>query len=198
MKRIFCILVILTIYGTASADKLGSVMKLVGLDKTPEAERTESKFNKFNQCYDGFIRYTDYDIPGLKTSDALKESAKIRRYMDIHTDESTFFLLLTIGKDNHTEAIAHEDLIKVIDALKILSAKCAQDKENKISTRCYYTTVDGFRIGYNANDGKASWFFTVRGIECKFSKDFDFESTLIDAKNKMAELSKLKQELLGK
>lgn len=69
---------------TASADYLK-------MAKDASPVNTESKFFRFNSKNDAFIRYVDYEIPGFKTSEALIETAKIRRYIDFYTNESTFF-----------------------------------------------------------------------------------------------------------
>lgn len=193
MKRLIGTLVLMFVVTTASADYLKIAKGVLNLDKETTPINTESKYYKFHSQNGGFIRYIDYEIPGFKTSEALIESAKIRRYIDFNTNENTFFLFITVGKDKHTEIIAYDDLIKVIDATKKLAAKCKEDIENNLTIKCYYTTVDGFRIGYNAKEGTASWFFTVRGAEYKFSKDFDFEKALSEAKEKMENLQQLKQ-----
>lgn len=193
MKRIVGSLIFLAVAATASADYLKVAKDALNIGKDASPVNTESKFYRFNSKNDAFIRYVDYEMPGFKTSEALIESAKIRRYIDFYTNESTFFLIITVGKDKLSEAIAYDDLIKVIDSTKKLVAKCKEDIENNITIKCYYTTIDGFRIGYNAKEGKASWFFTVRGAEYKFSKDFDFEKALSDAREKMENLQQLKQ-----
>lgn len=190
MKKL--IIVIIVFVGTMSVyAERPIVRKVLGLKKDDtEQVRHETKFDKFNSRKGGFIRYIDYEIPGLKTSEALIESAKIRRYMDIHTDESTFFVIISVGHERQEEAIAYEDFLKVLDAIKTLWTKCEKDKIDGLSVKCYYVTDDGFRIGYKVKEGKSSWFFTVRGIERKFSKDFDFEAALTEAKNKIESFRK--------
>lgn len=54
------------------------------------------------------------------------------------------FFIITVGKDKHSEAIAYDDLIKVIDSTKKLVAKCKEDVENNLTIKCYYTTVEAF------------------------------------------------------
>lgn len=190
MKKVIIAVLVLAGAMCAYADR-PIVKRVLGIkNEATEQVRPETKFDKFNSKSGGFIRYTDYEIPGFKTSEALIESAKIRRYMDIHTDENTFFVIISVGHDKQEEAIAYEDLLKVLDAIKTLWAKCEKDKEEGLSVKCYYVTDDGFCIGYKVKDGKSSWFFTVRGHERKFSKDFDFEAVLTEAKNKIESFRK--------
>lgn len=76
---------------TASADYLKMAKDALNISKDASPVNTESKFFRFNSKNDAFIRYVDYEIPGFKTSEALIETAKIRRYIDFYTNESTFF-----------------------------------------------------------------------------------------------------------
>ena len=193
MKRITFLLMmsIVVLCGNATIE-VGSIVKNIvtsGDGSIREHIKTETKFIKFIANRDRFVRYIDHEIPEFKSSEALISSAKIRQYMDMTTNKSICFLMITIGRNKETEIIAYDDVIKVLDAIKILKEQSQKDSTAGTSLKCYYITGDGFQIGYNVNKDNISWYFSVNGNERKFSKDFDFEQAIINIKEKMDELT---------
>lgn len=192
MKRIAILLIMsfAMMYGNATIE-VGSIVKNVvtsGNGPIRERIKIETKYLKFISKRDRFVRYSDYEIPEFKTSEALLGSAKIRQYMDMTTNKSTCFLMITVGREKATEVVAYDDLVKMIDAVKTLKKQCYKDSISGKTLKCYYVTDDGFQIGYNIKKDKPTWYFSVDGDERKFSKDFDFEQALIDVRKKMEEL----------
>lgn len=192
MKRItlFLMMSIVVLCGNATVE-VSSIVKNVissGNGNIRERVNIETKYLKFIAKRDRFVRYADYEVQEFKTSDALLGSAKIRQYMDMTTNKSTCFLMLTVGREKASEIIAYDDIVKMIDAVNTLKQQCKKDSIAGRSLKCYYVTDDGFQIGYNISKGKVSWYFSVDGSERKFSKDFDFEQALIDIRKKMEEL----------
>lgn len=184
---------IVVLCGNATVE-VGSIVKNVissGDGTIRERVKIETKYLKFTSKRGNFVRYADHEIPEFKTSDALLGSAKIRQYMELATNKSTCFLMITVGREKATEVVAYDDLVKMIDAVKTLKEQSKKDSIDGKQLKCYYVTDDGFQIGYNINKGKTTWYFSVNGDERKFSKDFDFEKALVDVKNKMEELMKV-------
>ena len=173
-----------------AAIEVSSVVKNVisGDGSVRERVKLETKYLKFTSKRGNFVRYADHEAPEFKTSEALLGSAKIRQYMDMTTNKSTCFLMITIGREKLTEVVAYDDIVKMIDAVKTLKQQSAKDSIAGRTLKCYYVTDDGFQIGYNIKKDTPSWYFSVDGDERKFSKDFDFEQVLIEVKNKMEEL----------
>lgn len=188
MKRVALLLMMsIAVLCANAAIEVGSVVKNVisGDGSVRERVRIETKYLKFTSKRGNFVRYADHEIPEFKTSDALLGSAKIRQYMDMTTNKSTCFLMITVGREKATEVVAYDDLVKMIDAVKRLKQQSVKDSIAGRTLKCYYVTDDGFQIGYNIKKDKVSWYFSVDGDERKFSKDFDFEQALAEVKNKM-------------
>ncbi|MBR6639559.1 MAG: hypothetical protein IKL35_04260 [Muribaculaceae bacterium] len=191
MRRItlFLMMSIVVLCGNATIEVSSIVKNVISGDgSVREKVRMETKYLKFTSKRGNFVRYADYEIPEFKTSDALLGSAKIRQYMDIATNKSTCFLMITVGREKATEVVAYDDLVKMIYAVKTLKQQSVKDSIAGHTLKYYYVTDDGFQIGYNIKKDKLSWYFSVDGDERKFSKDFDFEQALVEVKNKMEEL----------
>ena len=191
MKRLVFILAMsVAVLCSNAAIEVSSVVKNVisGDGSVREMVKLETKYRKFTSKRGNFVRYADHEAPEFKTREALLGSAKIRQYMDMTTNKSTCFLMITIGREKLTEVVAYDDIVKIIDAVKTLKQQAAKDSIAGRTLKCYYVTDDGFQIGYNIKKDTPSWYFSVDGDERKFSKDFDFEQVLIEVKNKMEEL----------
>lgn len=190
MKRVVWVFILLAMALNVDAIDTKKMVKKILKGSSDGGEQVVSitKYKQFTSLHDRFIRYVDYDVDGLKTKDAFIQSAKVRQYMDIHTNESTFFLFLSVGHDKRTEIIAKEDLIKVLDAVKLLKTKCKEDVKSGKPIKCFYVTDDGFKIGYNVKGDTASWFFTIEGEEQSFKEDFDFEQSLKDIRTRIEAL----------
>ncbi len=184
MKKIISFILVAIVALTASA-QVDLVKKVLKSSVAPKAIITETKFHRHNAKRGGFVRYEEFEVPDVKAADALLGSAKVRRYVDFETDEEIAFLIISIGKDKNTEYIAVEDLWKVRDALRALKEKCHSDSVAGRSIKCFYTTEDGFKVGYNIKGGKATWFFTAGGVEYKFGKTYDFSAAISEIEKRL-------------
>lgn len=188
MKKIL-VLFVVSVVAFCAAAQVDLVKKLVdgGVSKATAEVAVKTKFQKYSSRKGGFIRYEEISVPEIKASDALFSSAKVRRYIDFHTDAKRSFLILSIGKDKNTEYIDIEDLRKVVDAIKTLKERCIADSIAQHNLKCFYVTEDGFKVGYNIKKDKVTWFFSSGGEEYKFAKDFDFEARMKEILDKVDE-----------
>ena len=123
MKRLVFILAMsVAVLCSNAAIEVSSVVKNVisGDGSVRERVKLETKYLKFTSKRGNFVRYADHEAPEFKTSEALLGSAKIRQYMDMTTNKSTCFLMITIGREKLTEVVAYDDIVKMIDAVKTL------------------------------------------------------------------------------
>ena len=170
MKRLVFILAMsVAVLCSNAAIEVSSVVKNVisGDGSVRERVKLETKYLKFTSKRGNFVRYADHEAPEFKTSEALLGSAKIRQYMDMTTNKSTCFLMITIGREKLTEVVAYDDIVKIIDAVKTLKQQAAKDSIAGRTLKCYYVTDDGFQIGYNIkNKNEMDLWLDFRYKDC--------------------------------
>lgn len=165
-------------------------------DVKKEAEVVKTKMEAFASKTGIITKFTDYKLPNLKTTYGGFSETRIRK---VNSGSATtfFYQIEKAGKySNSTASIEYSDLIEVIKALKSLKSEVNQDVTNNPDyLENKFTTVDGFKIGYFVNKGKASWYLQLE----KYGSDNTIfiesgetlEIALDEAKSKIDELKKI-------
>lgn len=165
-------------------------------DVKKEAEVVKTKMEAFASKTGIITKFTDFKLPNLKSTYGGSSETRIRKVNSGNT--ATFFYQIEkTGKySNSTASIEYSDLLEVIKALKTLKADVEQDVTNNPDyLENKFTTIDGFKVGYFVNKGKASWYLQLE----KYGSDNTLfiengetiEIALNDAKIKIDELKKL-------
>lgn len=150
--------------------------------------KKDTKYEKFFSNYGSFLRFAEYKLPKFDFQKDWINETSIREFIDVNTGKKSYFLRIRSGYPRQTESIAYEDLIKVIDAIKQLKAKFADDSQIGNYMEFRFTTEDGMQIGYYYSDNKPTWFMSVKGDTRYFKKDFDFEKAFVNAKTEIERL----------
>lgn len=189
MKKIHYLLVALFFVSATAYSQI--IPNQQAQEQAPEPKRVETKFDKFTSTYGDFIRFAIYELPNLKLNGGWINSTTIRQYINPNTGEKTCFLRLESGSE--IEAIAYDDLVKILEAIPKLKSQCELDIANgQIAEylEMKFHTEDGFEIGYILKDSKPIWYITVAYQIRTFKNNFDFEQAFIEAKNRMESLQK--------
>jgi len=170
-------------------------LPILAQETKKELEKEKTKIDAFASKTGSIIKLSDYKLTGIKTLYGGISETRIRK-INSGSVVSYFFQIEKQGKYNtSTASIEQSDLLEVIKALNSLKTEVEKD----IATNCDYlenkfTTVDGFKIGYMINKGKATWFLQLE----KYGSDNTIfienletvEKAFDEAKNKIEELKK--------
>ena len=160
-----------------------------------DAKTFETKMDQFASKSGVITKFTDTNLPNLKTSYGAAET-RIRK-VNNGGDALFFYQISKSGQySTNTASIEYSDLIEVIKAIKILKS----DEEKDIALNPDYlenkfTTIDGFQVGYYISKGKSTWYLKLEKYgsdnNTLFVKDGNtIESAFNDAKAKIDELKK--------
>ncbi len=160
-----------------------------------EAEKERTKIDAFYSKTGSIIKITDYKVAGIKVLYNGLTKTRVRKIKS-GTLITYFFQIEKIGEYSSSVAsIEYSDLIEVIKALTPLKSEIEKDiASNSEYLENKFTTVDGFKVGYFVNKGKATWFMKLE----KYGSDNTIyvenietiEKTFEEAKNKIEELKK--------
>lgn len=160
-----------------------------------ELEKEKTKIDAFASKTGSIIKLTDYKLTSIKTLYGGLSETRIRK-INSGALVSYFFQIEKQGKySTSTASIEYSDLLEVIKAINSLKSEVEKDMlSNPDYLENKFTTVDGFKVGYMINKGKATWYLQLE----KYGSDNSIfienietvEKAFEEAKNKIDELKK--------
>lgn len=143
-------------------------MSLNAQDAKKEAETVKTKMDVFASKTGTIIKFTDYKLPGLKSTYGSLSETRIRK-INSGLVATYFFQIEKEGKySSSTASIEYSDLLEVIKALQTLKMESEKDvASNPDYLENKFVTVDGFQVGYYVTQGKSSWYLKLD----KYSSD---------------------------
>lgn len=158
-----------------------------------ELEKEKTKIDAFASKTGSIIKFTDFKLSGIKSLYGGFSETRIRK-INSGTMSSYFFQIEKQGKYNtSTASIEYTDLLEVIKAINSLKSEVEKDiLSNPDYLENKFTTVDGFKLGYMINKGKATWYLQLE----KYGSDNSIfienietiEKAFEEAKNKIDEI----------
>lgn len=129
--------------------------------KTPD-KVIQTKMDAFASRTGVIIKFTDYNLPALKSFLAGNADTRIRKFTG-DGESKYFYQIEKPGQySSSTASIEYSDLLEVIKALATLKAQFDGDVastpdylENK------FVTSDGFEIGYYISNEKTKWYIKL-------------------------------------
>lgn len=167
---------------------------LLAQETKKDAESVKTKMDEFSSKTGTITKFTDANLPKLKTTYASPET-RIRK-VNSGSTTAYFYQIEKDGKYSSTTAsIEYSDLLEVIKALSVLKEEVDKDiSANPDYLENKFTTVDGFQIGYYVSKGKASWYIRLQRYgsdNTVFIDDVNvIETAFSEAKSKIEELKK--------
>lgn len=161
-------------------------------DIKKEAEKPETKMEKFASRTGVITKFTDSNLSNLKSSYTVAET-RIRKLNSGETI-SYFYQIEKPGKyGSSTASIEYSDLLEVIKAFNSLKSEVDSDVSlNPDYLENKFITEDGFQLGYYVNKEKVTWYIKLEKYgtdKTLFIKDLEqIEANFIEAKNKIEEL----------
>jgi hypothetical protein len=139
-----------------------SPLSLFAQDVKKESLEPKTKMEVFVSKTGPITKFTDTNLPGLKTSYGMLTETRIRKISN-GTASSYFYQIVKEGKyGSSTASIEYSDLIEVIKALKTLKAEVDKDIASKSDyLENKFITVDGFQVGYYVSKGKSTWYLKL-------------------------------------
>ncbi len=160
-----------------------------------DVPKVETKMDLFASKVGSIVKFVDYKLPNLKTSQMVVVETRIRKIMS-NGEVNYFYQIEKQGQyTSPTASIEYSDLKEVIKAFNVLKSELNNDlSSNPNYLENKFTTSDGFRIGYYIDESKPTWFLKLEkyGTDTSvFIKDIQvLENAFIEALNKIEELKK--------
>ncbi len=154
----------------------------------------KTKMDNFTSRAGVITKIIDYKLDRLKSIYG-NHVCRVRKI--IANPTSVYFLqIINQGKYNSsTASIEYSDLLEIIKAISSLKTELVKDLNSINYIENKFTSIDGFEVGYNIEDNKATWFLK---LEKYGNENFIFiddsvqiENILSSAKNKVEELKKM-------
>ncbi len=154
--------------------------------------RLGTKYDSFLKAigYGTFTQYFDYKTPHkLKVRwFSYTIDCEIRLFVDIETGKKTAFFIFDNGF--YREAIAPDDLAKLVDAISVLKREALIIPDNDVYMETKFITDDGFEIGFYKKDrsNTTNWFMSFNDRTVFLKGNVDFEVVFTSALQKIEEL----------
>lgn len=157
-----------------------------------EAEKQETKMERFASQTGVITKFTDYNLSDLKSSYTVAKT-RIRK-LNSGDNINYFYQISKPGKyGESTASIEYADLLEVIKAFNSLKSEVDNDVNlNPDYLENKFITVDGFKLGYFVNKGKATWYIKLEKYgsdKTLYIKDLEkIDINFNEAKNKIEAL----------
>lgn len=159
--------------------------------------RLGTKYDSFLKAigYGTFTQYFDYKTPHKLNVRWFSDPifCKIRIFVDINTGKKTAFFIFHNGNRYrylYEEAIAPDDLAKLVDAISVLRREALTIPDKDVYMETEFITEDGFKIGFYKENrsNMTNWFMSFNDRTVFLKGNVDFEVVFTSALQKIEEL----------